>query len=157
MAYTVARRTREIGIRMALGAMQGSVIWMVMREVLVLVAIGVGVGVPAALGLTRLVRNQLYGLTPHDPSTLAMATHRTRVRRVRGGLHSGPARQPHRSTARLALRMRAVGMHDQSADPLWNNLCFTSGQNSLSTCETASMPTCSTSFSLLSQAVRLSG
>jgi predicted permease len=74
MAYTVARRTREIGIRMALGAVQGNVIWMVMREVLALVAIGVAIGVPAALGLTRLVRNQLFGLTPHDPMTLAMAT-----------------------------------------------------------------------------------
>ena len=74
MAYTVARRTREIGIRMALGAMQGNLIWMVMREVLVLVAIGVGVGVPAALGLTRLVKSQLFGIAPNDPSTLAFAT-----------------------------------------------------------------------------------
>ena len=73
MAYTVARRTREIGIRMALGAEQGNVIWMVMREVLMLVAIGVAMGVPAALALTRLVRSQLFGLTPHDPLTLAMA------------------------------------------------------------------------------------
>ncbi len=74
MAYTVARRTREIGIRMALGAVQGNVIWMVMKEVLLLVVIGVGVGVPAALGLTRLVRSQLYGVTSYDPSTLALAT-----------------------------------------------------------------------------------
>ena len=73
MAYTVARRTREIGIRMALGAAQGNVVWMVMKEVLVLVAIGVGLGLPAALGLTRLVRSQLFGIAPNDPWTLAGA------------------------------------------------------------------------------------
>ncbi len=74
MAYTVARRTREIGIRMALGAIQGNVIWMVMREVLMLVAVGVLVGLPAAMGLSGLVRNQLYGLAPHDPATLVICT-----------------------------------------------------------------------------------
>ena len=73
MAYTVARRTREIGIRMALGAAQGKVIWMVMREVLVLVAIGIGGGLPLAFALMGLVRSQLYGLAPNDPSTLALA------------------------------------------------------------------------------------
>ncbi len=74
MAYTVARRTREIGIRMALGAIQGNVIWMVMREVLLLIAVGVLVGLPAAIGLSRLVRSQLYGLAPHDPTTLLLST-----------------------------------------------------------------------------------
>jgi predicted permease len=73
MAYTVARRTREIGIRMALGAAQSNVVWMVMKEVLILVALGVGVGVPAALALTRFVRSQLFGIAPNDPSTLVMA------------------------------------------------------------------------------------
>jgi predicted permease len=74
MAYTVAQRTREVGIRMALGAAQGNVIWMVMREVLVLVAIGVVAGVPASLALTKLVQSQLFGLSPHDPATLILAT-----------------------------------------------------------------------------------
>ena len=74
MAYTVAQRTREVGIRMALGAARGNVIWMVMREVLLLVAIGVAAGVTAALALTRVVQSQLFGLTPHDPITLALAT-----------------------------------------------------------------------------------
>jgi ABC-type antimicrobial peptide transport system permease subunit len=73
MAYTVARRTREIGIRMALGAIQGNVIWMVMKEVLILIAAGVLVGVPAAIGLSRLVKSQLYGLAPHDPVTLFLS------------------------------------------------------------------------------------
>jgi predicted permease len=74
MAYTVAQRKREIGIRMALGADPSWVIWMVMRDVLLLVAVGVGVGVPASLALMRVVQSQLYGLTAHDPSTLALAT-----------------------------------------------------------------------------------
>ncbi len=74
MAYSVARRTREIGIRMALGALEGRVVWMVMKEVLVLVVIGVMVALPAAFGLTRLIRAQLYGVTPNDPWTMALAT-----------------------------------------------------------------------------------
>ena len=74
MAYTVARRTREIGIRMALGAFQGDVIWMVMREVIVLVAIGIAVGFGAALGLTRFVKSQLFGIETMDPIALVAAT-----------------------------------------------------------------------------------
>jgi ABC-type antimicrobial peptide transport system permease subunit len=74
MAYTVSRRKREIGIRMALGAIQGHVIWMVMREVLLLIGIGVIVAVPMAIGLSRLVRNQLFGMAPHDPITIVIST-----------------------------------------------------------------------------------
>jgi predicted permease len=73
MAYTVARRTREIGIRMALGAFQGDVIWMVMREVLLLVCIGMGAGLAAAIALSKFVQAQLYGVTPQDPVTIAVA------------------------------------------------------------------------------------
>jgi len=74
MAYTVSRRTREIGIRMALGALEGHVVWMVMREVLVLVLIGVGCGLAAAFALARLVQTQLYGVAGYDPLTLVLAT-----------------------------------------------------------------------------------
>ncbi len=74
MAYSVAQRTREIGIRMALGAAQPNVIWLVMRDVLLMVVAGVVTGVSASLVLTRIVQSQLYGLTAHDPSTLALAT-----------------------------------------------------------------------------------
>jgi len=73
MAYTVARRTREIGIRMALGAGEKHVIWMVMREVLLLVSAGLAVGLAATGGLTRFVQTQLFGITPHDPFILAAA------------------------------------------------------------------------------------
>jgi len=74
MAYNVVQRTREIGIRMALGAAQSDVVWMVMRDVLLLVAVGVGVGVPAAFGLAKVVQSQLYGLSAHDPWTVVLAT-----------------------------------------------------------------------------------
>ena len=73
MAYTVARRTREIGVRMALGAVQGDVVWLVMREVLVLVGSGIVLGLVAAWGLGRLVSSQLYGVTASDPVTIAGA------------------------------------------------------------------------------------
>jgi predicted permease len=73
MAYTVARRTREIGIRMALGAYQADVIWMVMREVLVLLGIGLAAGLAGAFVLVKLVQTQLYGVSGHDPITLALA------------------------------------------------------------------------------------
>src|ERR1700733_6131937 len=73
MAYNVVQRTREIGIRMALGAAQRDVVWMVMRDVLILVGVGIAVGVPAALALTSIVRSQLYGLSGHDPITLILA------------------------------------------------------------------------------------
>ncbi|HLK69737.1 MAG TPA: ABC transporter permease [Bryobacteraceae bacterium] len=74
MAYMVARRAREIGIRMALGAKAGTVVWMVMREVLILVTAGMAIGLPTALALTRLVKSQLYGIAPNDPASLALAS-----------------------------------------------------------------------------------
>jgi predicted permease len=73
MSYTVARRTREIGIRMALGAERGTVVWLVLREVALLTGIGIAIGLPTALGLSRLVASQLFGLSPSDPMTLALA------------------------------------------------------------------------------------
>ncbi len=78
MAFVVARRRKELGIRLALGAQPLGVVWLVMREVLVLLAIGLAVGVPAALALGRYVGGQLYGIQPNDPwmagATLALLT-----------------------------------------------------------------------------------
>jgi ABC-type antimicrobial peptide transport system permease subunit len=74
MAYMVTRRSREIGVRMALGAMAGNVVWLVMREVLVLIACGIAVGLPAAYALTKLVQAQLYGIDPGDPQSIVIAT-----------------------------------------------------------------------------------
>jgi ABC-type antimicrobial peptide transport system permease subunit len=73
MAYTVLQRTREIGIRMAVGAVRGNVLWLVMKEVLIVIAAGVALGAPVALLLTRFVRSQLYGLEPTDLETLLLA------------------------------------------------------------------------------------
>ena len=67
MAFVVARRKKELGIRLALGAQPGVVIWMVMREVLLLLAIGLAVGIPAAIAARRYVSSQLYGIQAHDP------------------------------------------------------------------------------------------
>jgi predicted permease len=73
MTYTVARRTREIGIRMALGAPARRVLAMVLREVALLAAVGIAMGLPAAWALARVLRAQLFGLSPHDPLTAAAA------------------------------------------------------------------------------------
>jgi predicted permease len=67
MAFVVARRTKELGVRIALGAGRGSVIWLVMKEVLLLLVIGLAVGVPAAMGLGRYVASQLYGIHEGNP------------------------------------------------------------------------------------------
>src|SRR5579872_5476877 len=74
MAYLVAQRTREIGVRMALGAAKADVIWLVMKDVLLLAGIGVMVGLPAAWGLTRFAKSQLSGIQPNDALTIALAT-----------------------------------------------------------------------------------
>jgi predicted permease len=73
MAYLVGRRSREIGIRMALGAEAGHVVRMILGEVSVLVGLGVALGLGGALALTRLVRAQLFGITPWDPGVIAAA------------------------------------------------------------------------------------
>ncbi|MGH9319210.1 MAG: FtsX-like permease family protein, partial [Vicinamibacteria bacterium] len=74
MSYAVTRRTREIGLRMALGAERAKVLGMVLKEVAALAAIGLLVGIPAGLGLGRLVSSQLFELSPWDPLTLVAAT-----------------------------------------------------------------------------------
>jgi predicted permease len=73
MAFAVARRTREIGLRMALGAQRGVVVWMVMREALTLVAIGLAIGIPAAYALSQLIASQLYSVKPSDQGAAAAA------------------------------------------------------------------------------------
>jgi len=70
VAYSVARQTHEIGIRMALGAERLDVLRMVLRSGLVPVGVGVVIGVAASLGLTRVLSSYLFGVTPHDPATL---------------------------------------------------------------------------------------
>jgi predicted permease len=74
MSYSIARRTSEIGIRMALGARAASVLGMVMKETLLMAVLGIVIGVPCALGLMRLVASRLFGVQAWDPVTMALAT-----------------------------------------------------------------------------------
>jgi predicted permease len=102
IAYSVGRRTAEIGIRMALGASAGSVRWMVVRETLALVGIGVAIGVPLALAGATLLRSILFGITPRDPLTLAVSL----VVLIGAGALAGylPARRAARLDPAAALR-----------------------------------------------------
>jgi len=102
MTYTVARRTRDIGIRMALGAQRGAVLWLVLRETLLLVLMGVAVGLPVAFAGTHLLKSMLFGLGLVDPvaivvSTMALAA----VAALAGFL---PARRAMRVDPMIALR-----------------------------------------------------
>jgi predicted permease len=102
MSYTVSRRTREIGIRMALGAARTSVLWMVLREVAVMALAGIVLGLPIAIGLSRFVQSQLYGLSPTDaPTLIVAAVVLTAVAMLAGYV---PARRATRVDPMLALR-----------------------------------------------------
>jgi ABC-type antimicrobial peptide transport system permease subunit len=70
MAYNVARRTGEVGIRMALGACPWDVAWPILREALTLAAIGVAIGLPVTIALVRVIRVIFYGVSPYDPLTI---------------------------------------------------------------------------------------
>ena len=102
MAYGVTRRTRELGIRMALGAQRGSVLLMVLRETLILTFVGIVIGVPCALAATRFIAHMLFGVTPYDPVTLAAVT----VALLTVGAFAGyiPARRAMRVDPMVALR-----------------------------------------------------
>ena len=73
MAYAVARRTGEIGIRMALGAKRGSIVWMVMREVLAISAAGLAIGLFAAAETSHFLASFLFGMKPGDPAAIAIS------------------------------------------------------------------------------------
>jgi predicted permease len=102
LAYGVVERTREIGIRLALGAQPSHVMWTILREVLALVTCGVAIGLPLAIASARTIRSLLYGLAPFDPSTLGIV-----VATVVGvALVAGyiPAKRASRIDATAALR-----------------------------------------------------
>lgn len=102
MAFVVSRRTKELGLRMALGASRGGVLWIVMREVLGLVAIGLAVGIPAAFGAGRYVTSQLYGVEGGDPAVALLAVGVLAV--VAGLAGFVPAQRASRIDPMLALR-----------------------------------------------------
>jgi ABC-type antimicrobial peptide transport system permease subunit len=72
MAYAVARRTAEIGLRIALGAAPAKITWMVLREGLLLIAVGVAIGLPLSLAAGRIIASLLYGIKPNDPATFGL-------------------------------------------------------------------------------------
>src|SRR5262249_49941982 len=74
LAFVVTRRTREMGVRMALGAQRSAVVWLVMREVLLLLAVGLTIGLPAALSVAKYVGSQLYEVKAGDPGIAALTT-----------------------------------------------------------------------------------
>jgi predicted permease len=102
MSYSVARQTGEIGIRMALGAQRSTVVWLVLRRVLLLAAVGLAISVPAALIASRLVKSLLFDTQPNDPGTLALAG----VVLVGAAILAGyaPARRASRIDPLMALR-----------------------------------------------------
>jgi predicted permease len=102
LAYQVAQRTGEIGVRIALGARRSQVIWMVLRGGLRLVGIGLAVGVPAALLASRLLTGMLFGLTPTDAPTVAIATAVLGLAGIAAGVL--PARRAARVEPMAALR-----------------------------------------------------
>jgi predicted permease len=73
LAYTAGRRRKEIGLRLALGARRGSVVWLVLRQIAIVMGVGVALGVVGALAVGRLVRSMLFGLQPTDPITFVSA------------------------------------------------------------------------------------
>ena len=69
----MSRRTAEIGVRMALGAQRKQVLWMILRESLIMAAVGIGLGLPLAFAGARLLKSMLFGLSPSDPLTFFFA------------------------------------------------------------------------------------
>jgi putative ABC transport system permease protein len=102
MAYNVTRRTRELGIRMALGAQRGGVLRMILRETLALTLAGIVVGLPCALAATRLIVHMLFGVRPYDPVTLVVVS----MSLLAVGAMAGyiPARRAMRVDPMVALR-----------------------------------------------------
>jgi predicted permease len=102
MAFAAAQRTREIGIRMALGASRGGILGMVLRETCLLVAIGIAIGILVALGASRLISTLLFGLKPTDPLTISVAA----LLMVAAAVFAGyvPARRAARVDPMIALR-----------------------------------------------------
>jgi len=102
MAYAVARRTREIGIRMALGAQSRRVLWMVVREVCVLGAVGVAIGLPIAFGATRYIESFLFGMKRSDPLAISLSVGILLAAAILAGF--APARRASRTDPMIALR-----------------------------------------------------
>jgi macrolide transport system ATP-binding/permease protein len=102
MSYNVSRRTGEIGIRMALGARRRLVLWMVLREVILLAAAGLAISVPISLTASTLVESFLFGMKPNDPLAIAGAAAVLMIATIVAGYL--PARNASRIDPMIALR-----------------------------------------------------
>jgi predicted permease len=102
MAYGVMRRTREIGIRLAIGASRASVMWLVLREMFIVILVGVAAGIAAVVPAGRFVRSQLFGVTPADPVAIGLAILVLLI--VAGAAGYLPARRATKVDPVLALR-----------------------------------------------------
>ena len=118
IAYGVTKRTNEIGVRMALGAGRGAVLTMILREAAVLITAGIAAGLVIALAAGKLAASLLYGITPHEPVTLATAT----AVLVAAGLLA--SYWPARAATRMSLRWRCA-LNDARAGP---SFCFVGGE-----------------------------
>ena len=98
----MAWRTREIGIRVALGARRSGVVWMVMREVLVLTEIGLAISIPLARGMSKFVDSFLFGMKPNDPIAIGIALSTLLIAALLAGYD--PARRAARIDPATALR-----------------------------------------------------
>jgi putative ABC transport system permease protein len=102
ISYSVSSRTHEIGIRVALGAQREAILWMILKETLLLAIAGLTVGIPCALAASRLLARMLFGISPNDPATLAaVAFILTAVAALAGYV---PARRAMRVDPIVALR-----------------------------------------------------
>jgi ABC-type antimicrobial peptide transport system permease subunit len=102
LAFSVARRRREIGLRIAVGANPGTIERLFLKESLVLVAVGLALGIPLATAITRFVSSMLFGLTPHDPASIGIAC--AAVTLVTIAAAYVPARSASRTDPLVALR-----------------------------------------------------
>jgi ABC-type antimicrobial peptide transport system permease subunit len=102
MSYNVARRTNEIGIRIALGAQRRDVLGATLRESMLLVAGGVAIGVAGAIGVSRFIANQLFGVAPNDVTTMGLAM--VLLAAVAAAAAYLPARRASRVDPMVALR-----------------------------------------------------
>jgi ABC-type antimicrobial peptide transport system permease subunit len=102
LAYRVSLRTSEIGVRMALGAQRSQVLWMILRESLLISAVGILVGTPLAFAGGRLMRSMLFGLEPADSLSFSLAVLGVTFVALMAGLI--PARRAMRTDPMVALR-----------------------------------------------------
>ena len=111
MAFSVARRTREIGIRMALGAQRAAILRMVLRDVAAMATVGIGVGVALSYGLARYVESQLYGVPARDLATMGAAAVILAAVALAAGWLPAQARQPRGSDPRFETGMKRFAFH----------------------------------------------